>query len=80
MGSIAERERETIKSRQAQGIAEAKKNPDIKFGRPKAKKPDNWNAVITRWNNKEISAVEAMKELNLSKPTFYRLVKEDQEQ
>ena len=76
LGSIAERERETIKSRQAQGILEAKKNPAIKFGRPKAEKPANWDAVITRWNNGEIKAVEAMKELGLTKATFYKLVKE----
>lgn len=76
LGSIAERERETIKSRQAQGILEAKKNPAIKFGRPKAEKPANWDAVISRWNNGEIKAVEAMKELGLTKATFYKLVKE----
>lgn len=77
LGSIAERERETIRSRQAQGIAEAKKNPDIKFGRPKAEKPDNWDKVITKWRNGEIKAVEAMKELNMPKATFYKLVKEE---
>ena len=78
LGSIAQRERETIRSRQAAGIAEAKKNPDIKFGRPKAEKPDNWEDVITRWRAKEIKAVDAMKELNLTKATFYKLVKEEE--
>ena len=77
LGSIAERERETIRSRQADGIAAAKANPEIKFGRPRAEKPNNWNEVITRWNAKEISAVQAMKELNLTKATFYKLVKEE---
>ncbi len=79
LGSIAERERETIRSRQAAGILEAKKNPAIKFGRPRAVKPDNWDEVITRWNNKEISAVKAMEELKLTKATFYKLVKEEKE-
>ena len=78
LGSIAQRERETIKARQAEGIAEAKKNPAVKFGRPKAEKPDNWDDVITRWKAKEIKAVEAMKELGLTKPTFYKLVKEEE--
>lgn len=77
LGSIAERERDTIKSRQAQGIAEAKKNPDIKFGRPKAEKPDNWSKVITKWKSGEIKAVDAMKELDMPKATFYKLVKEE---
>ena len=78
LGSIAQRERETIRSRQAAGIAEAKKDPSIKFGRPRAEKPDNWDNVITRWKAKEIKAVDAMKELGLTKPTFYKLVKEDE--
>lgn len=79
LGSIAQRERETIKARQADGILEAKKNPAIKFGRPRAEKPANWDEVIARWNNKEISAVKAMEELKLTKATFYKLVKEDKE-
>ena len=77
LGSIAEHERECIRSRQACGIAEAKKNPDIKFGRPRAEKPNNWDEVIAKWKNKEISAVKAMEELKLTKATFYKLVKEN---
>lgn len=77
LGSIAEHERECIRSRQAAGILEAKKNPAIKFGRPRAEKPNNWDEVIARWNNKEISAVKAMEELKLTKATFYKLVKEE---
>ena len=49
LGSIAQRERETIKSRQAEGIAEAKKKGEVKFGRPKAIKPANWNEVFSKW-------------------------------
>jgi DNA invertase Pin-like site-specific DNA recombinase len=79
LGSIAERERETIRARQADGIREAKKNPDIKFGRPNAEKPANWDKVIKRWETGEIKAVEAMKELNLTKTTFYKLVKQERE-
>lgn len=77
LGSIAERERETIRSRQEAGILEAKKNPAIKFGRPRAEKPNNWEEVITRWKAKEITAVKAMEELKLTKATFYKLVKEE---
>ncbi len=76
LGSIAERERDTIRSRQAAGILEAKKDPSIKFGRPKAEKPANWDKVIAKWQKGEIKAVEAMKELNLTKATFYKFVKE----
>lgn len=76
LGSIAEQERETIKKRQAEGIAAAKKKGTVKFGRPKATKPNNWDEVITQWKNKEITAVKAMELLNLTKNTFYKLVKE----
>lgn len=76
LGSIAQHERETIRSRQAEGIAEAKKN-NVKFGRPKAEKPENWDAVITKWRAGEIKAVDAMKELGLTKATFYKLVKNE---
>lgn len=76
LGSIAEHERNTIRSRQAEGIIEAKKN-NVKFGRPKAEKPENWDAVISRWRAGEIKAVDAMKELGLTKATFYKLVKNE---
>ena len=59
---------------QAVGITNAHKN-GIKFGRPRAKKPNNWDEVIAKWNNKEIPTVKAMKELKLSKATFYKYVK-----
>lgn len=76
LGSIAEQERETIRKRQAEGIAAAKKKGTVKFGRPRATKPNNWDEVITQWKNKEITAVKAMELLNLTKNTFYKLVKE----
>lgn len=79
LGSIAQRERETIRARQAQGIAESRKNPNVKFGRPRTERPSNWNEVITRWKAKEITAVKAMEELGLTKPTFYKLVKESED-
>lgn len=72
--SLAEAERDKILTRQAEGIKEAKKK-NVKFGRPSAEVPKEWNNIIDRWNNKEITAVEAMKELNLTKSTFYNLVK-----
>jgi len=71
---LAEFERATIRERQREGIASAKKRGKH-LGRPKAAKPNNWEQVITRWNAKEITATAAMKELRLTKATFYRLVK-----
>ena len=49
---VAEKERINKKTRQAQGIAAAKAN-NVKFGRPKTEKPDNWDEVIARWKDKK---------------------------
>lgn len=72
LASIAQQERETIHQRQAEGIAAAKANGKH-LGRPKAQKPDNWNEVIARWKNAEITAVEAMRQTGLKRSTFYKL-------
>lgn len=76
LGSIAQKERENIKIRQAQGIAEAKKKGVVKFGRPRAEKPDNWDSVVSQWRAGEITAVKAMELTGTTKSTFYKLVKE----
>lgn len=74
LSTMAEQERRKIKQRQAEGIAIAKAKGKH-LGRPKAKYPDNWNEIYTRWHNGEIKAVEAMDLLELKKSTFYKLVK-----
>lgn len=74
-GALSELERENTLQRQREGI-EAAKMKGKKFGRPKIKKPKEWDKVISQWKNKEITAVEAMRKLNLNRGTFYRLVKE----
>lgn len=71
---VAEKERINIRTRQQQGIALAKQN-NVKFGRPKIPKPDNWDEVILRWKSGEITAKEAMAVLGLKRSTFYGLIK-----
>lgn len=73
LASIAQQERETIRQRQAEGIATAK-GKGKHLGRPKAQKPDNWNEVIARWKSGEITAVEAMRLTNMKRSTFYKLI------
>ena len=46
-------------------------------GRPRVHRPDNWREVTLRWHRGEITAVAAMKLLNLPKSTFYRFLAED---
>lgn len=73
LGTIAQQERETIKSRQAEGIAVAKAK-GVKFGRPQAAYPDNWLPVIKRWQSGEITATKAMELTQTKRTTFYKLV------
>ena len=77
LGTIAEQERETIRTRQAEGIAVAKEK-GISFGRPKVKLPSNWDEVIARWENGEITATKAMELTNTKRTTFYKLLSEYQ--
>lgn len=72
---MAEKERQKIRQRQAEGIKIAQEQGK-KFGRPKAEYPNNWEEIYNSWKEKNITAVVAMEKLNLKKNTFYKLVKE----
>lgn len=73
--AVAELERDYILDRQKEGIASAHAR-GLKFGRPKAEKPEQWDTVYQQWKAKEITAVKAMEMLGLKKSTFYKLLKE----
>ena len=72
-GAVAELEREYILQRQQEGIAIAKKQGKYK-GRKPIERP-NFDAVVKQWQDRQISATEAMKTLRMTKSTFYRKVK-----
>ena len=71
----AEKERINIRARQRQGI-DAAQSKGVRFGRPKAEYPANWDMVYSQWKDKKITALEAMQQLKLKRTTFYKLVKE----
>jgi DNA invertase Pin-like site-specific DNA recombinase len=71
---VAQKERENIKKRQAQGIAVAKAQGKH-LGRPQAEYPEQWQEIYTTWKAKQITAVTAFQQLGLTKNTFYNLVK-----
>lgn len=48
-----------------------------RLGRPRVQRPDRWREVTLRWHKSEITAVAAMKSLDLPKSTFYRFLSED---
>lgn len=72
---MAEKERQKIRQRQAEGIVVAKAKGKH-LGRPKAEYPCNWDSVYKEWKDGDIKAIEAMKIMNLKKNTFYNLVKQ----
>jgi DNA invertase Pin-like site-specific DNA recombinase len=73
-GALAELERAYTLDRVAEGIAAAKRR-GVHLGRPGKSFPDNWDSVYSKWRDKQITAVEAMKLLNLKKTVFYKMVK-----
>lgn len=72
-GAVAELEREYILQRQREGIAVAKANGVYK-GRKPITRP-SFDAVVSEWRSGSITAVEAMRRLDMKPSTFYRKVK-----
>ena len=78
IATMAERERDEIRERQAEGIAAAKAK-GLKLGRPEINYPDNFKEVYSDWKDKKITAVKAMALMGLKKNSFYNLVKKYEE-
>lgn len=78
LSSIAEQERVTIRARQKEGIEAAKKNGK-QFGRPEVACPTEFPKIYLSWKSGEITAKQAMSSLQMSKSTFYRMVKKHEE-
>lgn len=82
---VAERERENIKQRQAEGISVAKAKgkhlgrPPINYETLSKEQKSLVDSVYPKWQRKEITAVEFSKMLGLKKNTFYKIMKEYKE-
>lgn len=72
LGTIAEEERVKNHVRQREGI-DAAMAKGVEFGRPKLKKPDNYEEVMVRVVAGEITGVQAMKLLGVKKTSYYKL-------
>ena len=73
---VAHQEREFIRQRQAEGIAEAKRN-GVRFGRSAIPRPDDYPNCATLWREGELSSRAAAKRLDISHVTFLRWVHAD---
>jgi DNA invertase Pin-like site-specific DNA recombinase len=81
---VAEEERKATLARQAEGIAVWRRTGKTKtgrpYGRPRVRRPNNWEQVYEAWKGQHIRSKDAWKLLNVSKNIFYRLVHEYEEE
>ena len=67
---VAQNERESIRRRQAEGIAAARAR-GVRFGRPPRPVPENFDEVLEQWERRDISLDTAAKLCGLPRGTFY---------
>ena len=82
--SIAENERLTIHTRQAESLAampvdektgkRISKRTGRCIGRPPIQFPENFEEYYQKWKAKEISSISAMKSMGLKSNSFYKLI------
>lgn len=66
---VAQSERESIKKRQAEGIAAARAK-GVQLGRPAKPLPDNFDFIYTEWKKGTLTGAEAAKRCGMSVGTF----------
>jgi DNA invertase Pin-like site-specific DNA recombinase len=76
LSAFAEKKRNDIKQRQAEGIALAKKKKGKHLGRPPVQITDQFMEAYREWQSGKITAVGAMRKYDIKRSSFYKLVKE----
>ena len=66
---VAQKERENIRQRQAEGIAAAKAR-GVRFGREARPLPENFSRMVSLWNEGKISGTQAAKNCGMPLSTF----------
>lgn len=80
----AEKERENTRKRQRQGIdvmpvvdgKKVSKRTGRPTGRPAATYPEEWSGQYQDWKAEKITATQAMKNMSLTRSTFYKLARQ----
>jgi len=72
---VAQSERETIRKRQAEGIAAAKAK-GVQFGRPPKKTPENFGEIVKKWEHKQIPLQKVLLLCEMKETTFYKKLSE----
>ena len=68
---VAQNERETIRKRQAEGIAAAQAR-GVRFGRPPKETPDNFGDLVKKWEQGELAIAEVLELCGMKATTFYK--------
>ena len=71
---VAQNERENIRQRQAEGIRLAKER-GVHMGRPRYSLPSNFQDIVKKFHNKELTNIQAAQILNMSRSTFFKYSK-----
>lgn len=73
---VAQSERESIRKRQAEGIAAARAR-GVRFGRPETPVPDDFPLLVRRWERGTLRLTELLRLCGgISESTFYRRLRE----
>ena len=72
---VAENERASIRQRQAEGIAAAKRR-GVRFGRPNLLPPEDFPAIVAEWEAGRLCFQDALARSGLTEATFYRRLRE----
>jgi DNA invertase Pin-like site-specific DNA recombinase len=72
---VAQSERENIRKRQTEGIAEAKAR-GVRFGRPVKAPPENFARLVKQWERGKLQFDDILEQSGLEKATFYRRLRE----
>ncbi len=72
---VAENERANIRTRQAEGIAAAKKR-GVRFGRPNVQPPEDFPSIVAEWEAGRLEFRNALVRSGLAEATFYRRLRE----
>lgn len=68
---VAQKERESIRQRQAEGIAAARER-GVAFGRPQKEVPEQFPQIYEDWARGQISGREAARRLQVTHQTFFK--------
>ena len=72
---VSQSERETIRMRQAEGIAAAKAR-GVKFGRPSKEAPENFGELVKQWEKGKIPLETILKTCEFKETTYYKRLAE----